>query len=540
MLKFLFLSILFASASVSAASLDMGGWGGAKELSTTLVIKSDGTCVVTNEQILNRAIAEQQVLVWEQFRKRIDQDDEEDETAKKAEETPSSDQKPMSDEELTRRFREIQKTVSEQTGDEGQKIETMEVGKETVRIVSTRTLASLQDMLRHSYSIFSQSMLTFENVRLEADPDGRLRLTLSPYTRAGDRYIKTLRQQWKVGGAKMLLKIIFPGAVVSSGLPKDGDTSISWTIDGGKDESVEAAVKLYSAPIVVTADAGGLKIPDPLESKTLRRSAGRSLAGAGRDVPVVDARPGFVAEAVAVTTSSVYYFSDGQKYLKNQYGFGQTGLTVRAKLFAPKGITIQGVSELRVLKATDDRGRSVPATGDDSSESIHYSSGRQGGSSVPIELRLNLPSPDAQAIDELSAEAVATTVSKWKELELANLKQNATNEIDLSSVLPDAKLVITKVGIKNRQLNIQAQVKGPETIGRLQLQCRIPGNERFNAYSNDRSTSTKGNQSQRTVNISGYIPDAADGLASISLLIRYPEDLRRERVAFKLSALDLF
>ena len=269
------------------------------------------------------------------------------------------------------------------------------------------------------------------------------------------------------------------------------------------------------------------------------------MVGAGPDVPVVDARPGFVAEAVAVTTSTVYYFPGGEKYLKNRSDFDQIGVTVRAKLFAPKGITIQNVSEMRVLKATDDRGRPVTTSDDESRESIHYSNDRQGGSSVPIELRLGLPAPDAQAIDELSAEAVATTVSKWKELTLANIQQSATNEIDLSAVLPNAKLTITKLSAKSRRLNVEAQIKGPETIGRLQFQCKIPGDERFNAHSTDRSTATKGGQSQRTVNITGYIPNDADGAvagtpASLSLFIRYPEDLRRERVAFKLSALDLF
>src|SRR5687768_7602206 len=202
--------------------------------------------------------------MWEQFRKTINQDEDEDEDKpKKADEAPPADPKPMTDEELSRRLRDVQKIIAEQSRNEEQKIESLEVGKETVRTVSTRTFASLSDMLRQSYSIFSQTSLAFENVRLANDSDGRLRFTLSPHTRTGDRYTKSLRQQWKLSGAKSVLTIIFPGSVASSGFPKTEGKSTTWTIEGARDESIEAALKLYSTPIVITADAGGLKVPEP-------------------------------------------------------------------------------------------------------------------------------------------------------------------------------------------------------------------------------------------------------------------------------------
>jgi hypothetical protein len=216
---------------------------------------------------------------------------------------------------------------------------------------------------------------------------------------------------------------------------------------------------------------------------------------------------------------------------------------VNVKLFAPRGRTLQSASNVRVLKAVDDKGRAVAAESADDESGTTYavSSGSPDASSTQIQLRLQLPQPDAQAIDELAAEAVVVTAGAWKEMTLTNLQQNATNEFDLAGVLSGAKLVITKNTSKNRQVNIQARIKGPHTVRRLDIQAKIPGTDNFNSYLSERNFSAKGNESTRTVSIQGYgfsdEGNSAEG--SIILIVRYPEDLRRERVNFKLKGLDL-
>src|SRR5208282_4019598 len=140
----------------------------------------------------------------------------------------------------------------------------------------------------------------------------------------------------------------------------------------------------------------------------------------------------------------------------------------------PKGRTLQSLSEVRLLKATDDKGRAIEAAdaeGEGSGFSMNTSrAGAQENNSVQIQLRLQLPQADAQAIDEISAEAVALTAGTWKEMALTNISETSTNEFDLGAVHPGAKLILKKVVNKNNMLRIDAEFKGPPTVRRLDVQ----------------------------------------------------------------------
>ena len=158
-----------------------------------------------------------------------------------------------------------------------------------------------------------------------------------------------------------------------------------------------------------------------------------------------------------------------------------------------------------------------------------------------VELRLPLPQPDAQSIETLEAEAIAVTAGSWKQMTLTNIQEGATNEIDLAEVLPGATLQITRFSFKNRQLNIQAQLKGPRTVRQLEIQPKIPGSDRFSGSDMERSFRVTGTQATRTMMIRGYSYDQSSAISSggLVLVVRYPVDLRRERVKFKLTGLDL-
>jgi hypothetical protein len=57
----------------------------------------------------------------------------------------------------------------------------------------------------------------------------------------------------------------------------------------------------------------------------------------------------------------------------------------------------------------------------------------------------------------------------------------------------------------------------------------------------DRRTATSGNQTTRNVVIQAYEFEAGEGANTgpLTLLVRYPQDMKRERVQFKLTGLDL-
>jgi hypothetical protein len=331
--------------------------------------------------------------------------------------------------------------------------------------------------------------------------------------------------------------------VLSSSFPTVQGNATSLSVDSGKDDSIEAALKVYGEPAVITAELAGLKLGQPLDSRTSRRQSRRS-GDVAEDLPTTDAGPGFVAEPLTVTTTTVHLFPDGEKYFNDSRlsTLQPTGAVVSAKLFAPKGRTLQSVSDVRVLKATDDKGRSIAAEHgeDESASSFAYSGGSEQGNSTQIQLRLQLPQPDAQAIDEISAEAIAVTAGTWKQMTLTNIQENATNEIDLAKVLPGGSLVITKFSSKNGQVRLQAQLKGPMTIRRLDVQAKIPGNEQFSSGLSERTFRTHAGQSTRSIMIQGYgFGEDRASEAPTVIVVRYPEDLRRERVTFKLKSLDL-
>jgi len=512
----------------------------AAEQHTTLTVKADGSCIVTSDKAEPRMVAEQQVRMWERYEQARDNVDDD------AKPVTAGEAKPFTDEELAKKIRLVLQARDEQTGGEvSEKIETLEIKTNTVHSVTTRNYGNLEEMLKQSYMVWGQAGLSFENVKFETDTDHHLRVTLTPPASA-QRYAKNLRQQWKLTGAFNELKLIFPGKVLTSGLPHMEGNATWLVVDGQKTETIEAAMKLYDAPTIITAELGGLKLDQPLESKTLQRMARRG--GGAPDLPVTDAGPGFVAEPIAVTTTTLYYFPEGEKYLQKarvaSFGRSQTGTVVRAKLFAPKGRTLQTLSGLRVIKAIDDKGRAIAGAREDGEGDMvtYESGGARAGNFTQISLQLQLPQPDAQSIDELSAEAIALTAGKWKEMTLTNVTDGTTNEVDLGEVLTGAKMVITKFTAKARQLNIQVRITGPPSIRQLEVQTKTSSKQRSGSNANERNFTTRDGQSTRNLQIRQYgfgEEDGDTGVGPLSLVVRYPEDQRRERVRFVLKGLDL-
>ncbi len=530
------------AVSAQPADFDDEDIMGGTEQSAVLTIKPDGSCLFVAETVEPRTAAEQQVRMLERYQQ---MSEAEDNGAAAAGTNMSSTNapKPFTDEELTKKLTDMTNERAGEGAEAADQKLNVEVNKDTALITTTRSFASLEEMLKDSDAIWNQSGVVFENARFETDTNGLLRLTLTP--RSGmERYLKTFRSEWKLSGEKTELKLVFPGKVISSGFPET-QTNATWlAVDGKHDESLDAVAKLYAAPTVITAEPAGLKLDKPLESKTLRR-LNRQHGGVGDDLPITNAGPGFVAEAQGITTTILHVFPGGGDYFKqNGFPSSPTGAVVTAKLFAPRGRTLLSVSDVQVLSAVDNKGRSVVADAEEGEgvPSQVYSGNSSDADSMQVQLRLQLPQPDAQAIDEVSAEAVAVTAGAWQEMTLTNLQENATNELDLSGVLPGAKIAITKLSSRDGQFNIQARLQGPRTVQSLDVRAKMPGNDNFNTYSSDRRFTVQGGQATRTLAIQGFGvgDESGSSPASLVLVVRCPQDLRREQVKFELKGLDLF
>jgi hypothetical protein len=269
------------------------------------------------------------------------------------------------------------------------------------------------------------------------------------------------------------------------------------------------------------------------------------------NVPITEGGEGFIAEASTVTTTTTYEFPEAQKQSNRSFqpGSQQEGTTVVAKVFGPKERTLQSVSEIRVVKALDDKGREVPKATDASgvaefTEGFDYNPfTKKAANSKQVSVRLGVPEADAKSIEEVNFQAVVQSVGTWKEMTIP-LEEGKTNEVDISEVLPGAKLTIKKANFKSMQIMVDGTVKGPAEIQQLDFQIKPEGNPDAFQMQPDYNQWNRGrDKTTRKLMLRGYMMQQRPGAAgskTMTLLVRYPTDTKRQRIQFKLTGLDLF
>jgi hypothetical protein len=524
--------------------------GEAGRRNVALTIHADGRCEVESLMVMSRPAAEQAVRMME-MQQKMEEAQEAGDMTQMANLQAQAKTNTFTDEQLKEKYIAMMEEQFSAMEEQGAEKPNVTLDKDNVTVMSKESFASIKDMLqsRSAPGMVGESLIYFQNMRFELDTNGHLMLTLSPNPWM-KRQMKTMRTQWKMTGISGELKFVFPGKVLSSGLPET-QTNATWiTVDSKKDESLDALAKLYDGPVVITAEPAGLTLKEPLELSKLRPRTGRT-GEMGDDLPITEGATGFVAQAEGISTTTLHVFPGGENFFKegNMPFGGQVGAMVHAKLFAPKGRSLQSVTDVKLLAATDDKGRAVAAGKNDEGEEMNsfafvqsgMDEGQESGG-AEMQLRLELPQPDAQAIDEVSAEAVAVTAGSWKETTLTNITETSTNEFDIGAVLPGAKLVLSKITMKNNMLSMQGQIKGPATVKNLKIEVKIPGQERRNYFNfAGGNVSTKGGETTRGFRVNGSVfnPNGEKSSGPYQLLIRYPEDLKRERVTFKLKGLDL-
>ena len=184
--------------------------------------------------------------------------------------------------------------------------------------------------------------MPIDSAVLEQETNGNLRVTLRPASTS--RRKEALRAQLKAGGAKSEFRLVLPGKVFTSGLPekRENATWLAW--DGTDAASIDAALNVSGAPIVITAEAGGLTLEALWIPKRLCVWRGRRKARGPTCLPQ-DTGQGFLVEAQSITTSTRHVFPEGEELFKSAGDL--PGLQVEAKIFAPRGRTLQAVTGVR-------------------------------------------------------------------------------------------------------------------------------------------------------------------------------------------------
>lgn len=540
--------MVLVATSTEAQSFRSLGFG-ENDSRTILSIRPDGSCVLTNQVTEPRKSLEMQVTSWERFSK-MSEGAEDGDAGPSSPQLAKSEQRPLSSEELVSKVREMYQARPDSEEEQGVKIDTVEVSSNSVRLVTTRSYTSLKELLSQSPYTWGPTALMFEDARVEIDTNHNFRLSFTP-NQATTRYAKNMTREWKSAKMRFEWKLVLPGKILTSGLPTTQETTTWLELNSDKPETVEAALKLIGTPLVITAEPAGIKVEEPLESKKLVQAAWKRRRS-GPDLPITEAGPGFVAEPVSISLSTVHHFPEGEKYFKDRpeasmFEMSPTGAVVSAKLFPPKGREIKSVSDARVKEAKDDRGRPIAGFSQGAeeqgeyTESVTYNSNESEKGAARIELRLGLPAPDAKAIDELQCEAVALTIGSWKEMVLTNVQADAKKEIDLGEVLPGAKLTIKKITGRKPQKTVEATLEGPKEVSQIEVKIKQSSRRGGQSNMNERRSKTTEQKTTRNITIQAYDFEMSGAAESgpPTLIVRYPQDVKRERVQFKLTALDL-
>jgi hypothetical protein len=124
---------------------------------------------------------------------------------------------------------------------------------------------------------------------------------------------------------------------------------------------------------------------------------------------------------------------------------------------------------------------------------------------------------------------------------ITNVQADTKKEIDLGEVLPGAKLTIKKIAGRKPQKTVEAALEGPKEVAQIDVKIKLSSHRGGQSNMNDRRSKTAGNKTTRNITIQAYEFETGGEAENgpLTLLVRYPQDVKRERVQFKLTALDL-
>jgi len=538
---FIFSTMLLASMAAAMAQ-----WGaGASDQKTSIILRPDGSATIRSATTMTRAQAEQSVQMMQRYVTQLENAGEEppEEPAEPAE------AKPLTDAELAEKMRKTSSLMRDRLGQENQPLlERVDVTAEQVTTVWTNQFSSISSLLDDGRALMMQAGFNFEKMRVEKDSEGRLKLTIRQDENV-QQMGKSALQAWKRSQMKLEVRLTLPGKVISSDFPSTQDNMTWFEMDSSKEDTLRAALKYYTATqAVVVAELGGLSLDTPIESTDLR-SLWRGRREKKQDEPVVEAAPGFLAEAQSIQISTTHRFPGAPPpaEMRQPISSESSSLNVQVQIFPPKGKTIKSVSHLKLLRAVDDQNREIKplketADEDESSMETFSSGGENPSGAVPVQLTMELPSPQAQSLEEVSAEAILVTVGQWRELTFTNIQAGYTNEIDLQPLLEGAHLSITKATARQSQMEILATITGPAAVRDIEISGPSSEDGMSNLHSYDANVTTKDKLTTRKVSISAYdFSEHGTGAPkSVTLRLRSPVDLKRERFRFKLTGLDLF
>lgn len=504
---------------------------GCVEYHMTLIIQPDGSCTFVSDITAPRSTLEQQIRWVESYS---------DEEAGKTETA-------LTDDELKKQLQGLLESQYARYDYKEQEfvIEQIEVQEETVQMKIRLTYLTIKDFIMRSDFLRDSS---YDHLRIDETDDGKLSFTLSHDDQNQPDNVDAELDQMAAFGFKGSLKVVMPGEIISSSLPETEGNATWVNLDTTDKEKARAVLsEMLTKPLIIIAEKGGLNAELPLDSKELFAQE-REKQRIGHWLPVTEAEPGYLAEATSVTTTQIIYFPEGKKQLEEHentdYSDEQEGAVIRARLYTPEGRRFLTIEKIENINAIDDQEREVPILNKNQMPtSIPFSPdlSAEMDEQVDFTIHLTLPESDAEAIEELTGEAVVVTCGTWKESRLDRIQEDPEKEYDLATVLPGTTMVIKKIEqTDDKQGSLHLQLKGSDHIRYLEFTIETPGVERVSIHKSSDNVTEKDDQIIRNVSMEYYYYDEQPTVGELSLIVRFPDDLKRELVLFTLEAIDLY
>lgn len=551
-----YLNLGLGCAQVRAAASDLP-----KKQAITVSIRADGSCVVRDARVEARESAESDALYRES---RYQTDDERPNSGHGAQSSGPGASTSLSDAELERLLRRTLRPHFVLAEDPRFRVEALQVGADTVEYVTVEEYGSIQEWLVRGWVASCEEWSGLRHVQIGEDSRGRLRMSFlrgaEPETKGGKEKARELRE-WRrfieSEGLHRSLRFELPGRVLRSDLPNKRGNATWIDLDPDRPASIDAAGRLVVGPVTILAESGGLRIEEPIDSWRLGEYGDYAL-GPLMDLPVVGYATGYSVRAESIALFSYKRFAASEPYYENSshaiwYGSEVWGLSIDVGITPPRGRVIRRV-ELPVLKITrDDRGRVLRAEPHADSNDVVDSFGAYEPAFFPgytensqteqFELATVLPHPDARRIQRLEGEVVVMSVAGWRGVLFHDVRVGGEQNVDLSTLLPGARLTVLAAGRRSHSEFIDVLLEGPASIiGSLEVGFKREGAQHGVNQARLEPARKIGDTWKRRLLVKCFGGDrTAEEESTLPLIVgvRLPLDPRRERLQFKLPPMDL-
>lgn len=533
---FIFILLSFTSLLTS---------GCIKELHYSLAIHPDGSGSLSQRVLLDRKTVEQSFALRNQ--------NEYD--------GPAPQKTSFSEEELEENIRTSFEAKSNGmlAGSElDSGIESLEIGPEVIDLVISSSSPDLATLVESTYFLWEE----LENplMTLEKNPDQQLELALK--ARVDELYmeqwIRRYAQMFSSMQIKFSLTVQMPGKIISSNLETNAENTSSLSISSWDKDSIALFHQLLNKGIRVVSETGGLTLPDtPLNSDELLHRAWDEQQTELEQFlpPITDAQPGYLPVALNSQTIRTKHFREAINIFSDKIvsHLPQKETTeIRGRLFLPKNRILHSTGELLLISAKDDHGRDIQvpeqATGENSPATFvgDYNNSTTDVGYCNFTIQLVAPPKDCRAIEDIRLEGVVTTFSGWEKQEISNLAVKQGQPIDLSSLLPGTRLIIQEMKVQSvREGNligtVELELSGPPEIARLSyLIGQEKGTHLYTEEIERKSNTVDGVMTQKTTLQYQRESSSENDRDNILLIVRFPRDMKREKVVLELHDLDLY